>query len=452
MKIKVENVRCTIIEWPPKPWDERLRKAFTKRAKQAFWAAKTRPGWSGDTAFISEKRGQFSTGLLPLVLEWAEEEGFDVELDDRRVKPVDWQPNQTFGSFQLRDYQLASLEACKENPRGILKVSTGGGKSLILAALLKHLPCKALLLVERVNLAVQTKDKFVKEYGFKEKEVGIVGDQFLETGRRVTIATVQSAHKLEDLNAYEMVLIDENHHAKAKSYIAVLKNMGNAYYRYGVSGTPFAGDPVEDMYRMTQLGPLLYEISTQELSEKGVLARPTIRFIEITKPNVVGMRPYLNQYKAGIVQNEFRNRLVAKFANELKGKTLILFRMIEHGQILHDLIPNVWYVDGNTPTLERNRIITAFNKSSNATLLGSTVFDEGIDFSAIQHLIIAGGEKSVIKGIQRLGRGLRREAEGQSTVNVIEFLDKQGEILERHSKKRMKLYASEGHEVKIFKL
>ena len=360
--------------------------------------------------------------------------------------------SKKIANFQLRDYQMGALEACSERHRGLIKVSTGGGKTAIAAALIKHIGLKTLVLVERVNLATQTKEAYI-DYGFKKSDVGVLGDKYNEQNGSVLITTVQSSHKIEDLDSYEVVIADESHHVKAKTYIKLLRKMKNAYYRFGFSGTVFGEDDVDDTYRISQFGNIIYEIGTKTLVEAGVLAKPTIRMIEIKKPQCGHISPYIEEYKLGIANNYHRNNIIAKFANQLQGKTVILFKFIEHGQNLHKLIPNAMcYMDGDTPTKERSKMLKAFNRASQGVLIASTIMDEGIDFSSIDHLIIGGGEKSVIKGIQRLGRGLRSDGSGKDTVNVIDFWDKTSNTLERHSRKRMKLYQAESHTVKIFKL
>lgn len=452
MKITVHNTRCSITEFPPSPYDKALIKEFTRKSANTFWAQKNVKGWTGATHFISAKKGMFSSGLLPLILAWAKKQEIDVELDDQRIVP---KAGTTFvnklNTYTLRDYQEEAVKAAIKEHRGIIKVPTGGGKTLIAASIIQTLKLDTLFIVERINLATQTKQRWVEQYGLDENDIGIVGGSFEESDKKVVITTIQSVHKLTDLDRFDVVILDEMHHAKAQSYISFLKNMDKCYYRFGLSGTPFGGDPVEDMYRVAQFGPIIYELKTQTLIDEGVLSKPTIRMIEISKPNVDYMSPYLAQYKEAVANNRYRNFIICKFARELKGKTLILFKLIEHGTNLRERLPQALYIDGNTPAMTRDYMLNEFYHMDRGIMLASTVVDEGIDFSSMENLIVAGGEKSAIKGIQRLGRGLRAKEKGD-TVNVIDFYDDTCSTLLKHSRKRMKLYKEEGHTVKLFKL
>ena len=407
----------------------------------------------------------FPTGLLPQVLKWAEDEGITVKLDDRRklsTPPnLDIQTQYGFNKdenkpYELRHYQLDSVKAALKGanlpvyfPRGIIKVATAGGKTLICAALIRQANVRTLLVLERVNLMNQTKKKFVKEYGFDESEVGVVGGGENEQGRLVTIVTIQSSHLLNDLDQFEMLISDEAHHSKAKTYINLYKNLKNCYYRFGLSGTPLNGDPQDDTYRISQFGDILFEIPTHQLIKEGVLSKPIIRVIEINKPWVEREPGWHAQYEKGIVTNFDRNNIIINFAKEFDGKVLILFKIIEHGKILHKYLPKSLYVDGETSHDIREKIFEGFNKSTEGILICSTIADEGLDFSGIDSLIVASAGKSLIKVIQRLGRGLRPNDNMQ--VNVIDFYDRTCTTLEKHSRARIKIYKDEGHSVKIFK-
>ncbi len=450
MKIEVHNVRSNIVEFPPDSQKKALLKAFTKKAKNAFWAQKSVKGWNGSTMFISAKKGMFPTGLLEIILIWCDKNNVEVELDDQRICPTPkgpkFDPDMLTG-ITLREDQSNAVKACLKADRGLIKASTGSGKTETVIALTKSLGLKTMIIVERANLATQTRKRFYKR-GFKRTDVGIVGDKYNQQNRQIVITMVQSSHKITNLEEYDVVLVDESHHSKAKTYITLLKKLTNAYYRFGFSGTTFGDDPVDDMYRISQFGNILCEISTQTLIEEGVLSRPIIRFIEINQPQLNFLNGYWDIYKAGIVRNNTRNNLIMKFARGFRGKTVILFKVIEHGQELKRLLPGALYIDGDIEPFMRDKILDGFSKVDEGILVASTVIDEGINFSNVANLIISGADKSPIKTIQRLGRGLRKN--DMMIVNVIEFFDKTNNMLERHARKRMKVYKEEGHEIKIF--
>jgi superfamily II DNA or RNA helicase len=71
-------------------------------------------------------------------------------------------------------------------------------------------------------------------------------------------------------------------------------------------------------------------------------------------------------------------------------------------------------------------------------LIASSILDEGADVPEIDTVVIASAGKSAIKGIQRIGRGMRRMA-GKELV-VYDFVDRHAPVLLRHSKMRKRVY------------
>jgi superfamily II DNA or RNA helicase len=79
-------------------------------------------------------------------------------------------------------------------------------------------------------------------------------------------------------------------------------------------------------------------------------------------------------------------------------------------------------------------------------LIATTIFDEGVDVSGINCLFLAGGGKSMRQLLQRIGRGLRKKADG-SGIEVYDVLDYHNEHLARHTLERYKVYKSEGFDI-----
>ncbi len=83
-------------------------------------------------------------------------------------------------------------------------------------------------------------------------------------------------------------------------------------------------------------------------------------------------------------------------------------------------------------------------------IIASTIFDEGIDLPNIQTVILAGGGKSEIKNLQRLGRGLRKTT-GKVSLKLVDFIDTGSKTLKKHSEIRKGIWEEQGFVVKILK-
>jgi superfamily II DNA or RNA helicase len=60
------------------------------------------------------------------------------------------------------------------------------------------------------------------------------------------------------------------------------------------------------------------------------------------------------------------------------------------------------------------------------------------------------GNKSVLKTIQRVGRGLRKKDTGENVVTVIDFIDRTSDYLYRHSVSRCSVYVK--MKIKIYEV
>jgi superfamily II DNA or RNA helicase len=191
-------------------------------------------------------------------------------------------------------------------------------------------------------------------------------------------------------------------------------------------------------------GKVIYEIDPKPLIENKVLAKPKIKFIDNKVPP--GNTNWADTYDICIVKNKVRNEAIKKLVEEHNLPTLILIRIIEHGKVLNDLIPDSMFVSGIDDPLYRKELIEKFEKGEVKTVISSNIFNEGISINEIRLLIIASGGKSRIETIQKLGRGLRVKPD-KSEVLVYDFSDNGSYFTEKHSRMRKRIYEKAGFSV-----
>ena len=134
--------------------------------------------------------------------------------------------------MKLRDYQEDCLKQIeKKHNEGIHRqmvvLPTGAGKTVVFSELIKRKKLKTLVIAHRVELLDQARQK-LKQIA-PDIDAGIFcGDEKCHD-KQVTIASIQSAvNALELLKAenYELLIIDEAHHAPAKSYVKLMEYLG----------------------------------------------------------------------------------------------------------------------------------------------------------------------------------------------------------------------------------
>jgi superfamily II DNA or RNA helicase len=205
--------------------------------------------WDGRKHLYSIKTRRFPSGLLDDALAQATSYGYKVVLKDNRVRPDHpVKPWNLFGA-EKREHQTEAYEAAIKVGRGIIHHATGAGKTEVMAAIIQMLDLPAIVMVDQTTIAKQTRDRFAIRLG-RRKRLGLIIGERKQDGD-VVCASFQSlmsqyetdkengTHHLEKwLAKFDVLCLDEAHHAKARTYQTII-NLCPAYYRFGFSATPF---------------------------------------------------------------------------------------------------------------------------------------------------------------------------------------------------------------------
>ena len=125
---------------------------------------------------------------------------------------------------------------------------------------------------------------------------------------------------------------------------------------------------------------------------------------------------------------------------ESQSKTLIIVKNLAHAEILHNLIPGSLKLEGKNSLRERDEELKKFVSSGHQVIIGTTIFQTGVDIPEITHLINARGLKSEIATLQALGRALRIH-KSKTQVQIYDFYDKVP-YLHKHANMRIRAYKS----------
>lgn len=134
--------------------------------------------------------------------------------------------------MELRDYQKECLQNIEDQFMGgmnrqMIVLPTGAGKTVIFSELIKEKNLKTLVIAHRIELLEQAEDKIKR--AAPHIETGIFcGDKKCHD-KQVTIASIQSAYNHLDLlkaENYELLIIDEAHHAAAPTYRKLVEYLG----------------------------------------------------------------------------------------------------------------------------------------------------------------------------------------------------------------------------------
>ena len=429
-----------------------------------------RLGWDGLVSLLS-KNGEFLTGLIPQVVELLDN---DVELQDNRPA-INVSINDSV-SVNLLGYQRQAIDDAISNtyggvwwPRGVLQLATGGGKTECSIAMCQLISVPTMFIVHRTNLLYQAQERF-KKYGIISGVIGNGVFNLAPLGINVaTIATINAILKNKDDKRYaplmdavdktQQVFFDEAHLIASKLntgnlFTRVSSLFKNAPFRWGLTATPFMKDGYSDLLLMGCTGSVLSMVKSSYLVEQGYLAKPTVKIYNISSPMGIPKK-WRACYDDGIVHNSFRNEKIIELLTGLPKPAMVLTCFVEHAKKLLTLAEKaglrVMLATHQTSPEERADMLKSLVSGEYDALIVSTIFDEGIDCIEIASIVMAGGMKSKIKTIQRVGRGMRL-APGKTELTVIDFYDTTARHLLKHSKARIETYENEGFNIEYEKI
>lgn len=422
----------------------------------------------------------FYSGLLSLL-----PEGFTqyLEYEDTYPRDIPDIPAELIADSNqfsdLRDYQVSTVQSAIKSCRGVIKIATGGGKTFTIASVIRILDLPTLYICNSTAALKRLYDEFTNKLGFES--VGRIGGGHKDYDKKLIIAlvnsvargvSVQSERALQMLSTRGILIFDETHHLPARTWRSIGEHCP-APFRYGLSGTPFRSRDqlhYSDLTLIGLTGPMVVNISSEQLRQEGFLAEPLITFVCNPHPVVLRGRNKNNWrkiYTAGITRNPRRNGLAISIATQLYRqdyKVLIIIKEIEHGkQLLTQLrslgVEAEFRYGGDTiyktgefgELVQSNESISAtkarFEEATRFVLIGSQIMDEDVDIPSVNAIVLLSGGKSPIATIQRVGRGLRLKESGSNFVLVFDFLDEHPYQLLHHSNHRRRLYESEHFKV-----
>jgi len=472
--IKTKGNRARIFGDIPYGVISRLDRLLSYRLSGFEYSPAFKAGrWDGRFRILT-KNLEFPIGLVPKVAEFFEVETFNVSLEhlDGFISYNGSDINERLVEIEKtpRDYQREAADIALEKKRGIIKVCTGGGKTLIAALIAAEAGGNVVILVIGKDLLYQFHSFFEKIF---QKDIGMVGDGICDI-KDITIASIWTVGQaygmkgnkvlLDDdvpkeksvdkklfkdirdmISGANVTIMDEVHAAAAQTMQKIGVGI-NSQYVIGMSASPWrddgAGLLIESIF-----GEVIVNVTASELISKGFLVKPIIRFLSVPKMVGVGNN-YRAIYKNYVVNNEVRNSMVVKGGMKLVEQgfvTMILFKEIQHGNVLHDMFIDKGMepllLNGRMSSKVRNEGVERIINGECKLIMASTIFDIGIDFPNLGALVLAGSGKSSVRALQRIGRVIR-PFEGKEIAPVIDFRD-QAKYLRDHSKARGEMYAKE---------
>ena len=336
--------------------------------------------------------------------------------------------------IKLFDYQedmKERIEKALRLHRSVMaQMPTGTGKTYLLTAVIDSFVSnnpmeKVWIVVHRRELVSQIDETVRKFQSYSASNASFL----LSSVKTMSIQWLMR-HYDEIEEEPGLIVIDEAHHALAKTYKEMWERFPKAKF-LGLTATPcrLNGKGFTDLFDV-----LVQSWSVPEFISKGRLA--TYDFVSI-KSDGVTQRLIDSLQKRGAdgdYQNKEMDMLLNKkpsierlyrsleeFGKDRKG--IVYAINISHAQEITKLYQKhgvkAIAIDSKTPATERQQDIEAFKKGDIQVLVNVDIFSEGFDCPDVEFVQLARPTLSLAKYLQMVGRGLR-VAKGKKNCVIID--------------------------------
>lgn len=354
--------------------------------------------------------------------------------------------------YKLRPYQTDSVKAVihyfrKHTTPAVIVLPTGAGKSLVIAELARIAKGRVLVLAHVKELVEQNHAKY-ESYGEKGA-VFSAGLGRKETNQPVVFASVQSVVRNLDAfaNQFSLLVIDECHRVpdeKSSSYQKVISHvtelnpgikvlgltatpyrLGMGWiYQYHTRGQVRSEEPRFFRDCIFEL-PIRYLLDEQFLTPARMVDAPVLSYdFSALKPTSLG-RYKESELDMVIERSKRATPQIVSQIIQISGDRqgiMIFAATVRHAQEILSLLPSDQsdIVIGDTPTLDRDRIIQSFKNRERKFLVNVSVLTTGFDAPHVDLIAILRPTESVSLYQQIIGRGLRL-SEGKTDCLVLDY-------------------------------
>lgn len=413
-----------------------------------------------NTKIVSDANGEMTTDILQeFECLWNDQNTFcykdiieDYTYRYKREKTI-WKNSQA-----LRKEDL-SLETLKPNSmqsafmdhildfrkknihKALLLSATGTGKTYASAFAMKELhPDRILFVVHREQIARQSLNSYRRIFG-NCKSYGLLTGNEKNSGADFIFATVQTVSKPEvyrqfDKKAFDVIVLDECHHAGADSYQRIMSYFNPSFY-LGMTASPDTNN--YDIYALFDHN-IAYEIRLEQALKEDLLC-PFHYFgitdIEIDgkvlddQTGVINFKDLISDQRVSYILEKAEyygysgNRVKGLIFCSRKEEAKELSRKFNQCRKNEREFYHTEVLCGEDSQQFREETIHRLVDDSNNNCLDYIftvdVFNEGVDIPEVNQIIMLRPTQSPVIFIQQLGRGLRKFSEKEYVV-ILDFI------------------------------
>ena len=326
----------------------------------------------------------------------------------------------------LRPYQEIAVDdaatALDKHKNTIVVAPTGAGKTIMLSALVGkrfQVGNKVLVLQHRDELVRQNKTKFSRVNPDITTSI-VDGNEKDWSGSTIfsMVQTLSRENNLTNINHFDLVVVDESHHAVADTYMRIInkvKEANNSVEIVGFTATPNRGDKKGLKKVFTNCS---HQIEISTLIREGFLVPPKTFVIDVgVQKDLANVRKTVTDFDMSEVEKIMNKRainekIVAEWQDKAETrKTVVFCSTINHAQDVCDEFRRAniraEIVTGDTPSEERKQILKDLEHGDVQVVVNVAVLTEGFDAPPISCIVLTRPCSYKSTMVQMIGRGLR---------------------------------------------
>ena len=327
--------------------------------------------------------------------------------------------------YRLRDYQSEMLDRLLEEwgrYRGVMvQMPTGTGKTVLMAEVIRQFTedgGTVLVVAHRRELIEQIRQT-IRSFD-------------IDNGK-VRVESIQKLYKADyksDITTPGLVIVDEAHHALAKTYSTLWERWPQAKF-LGLTATPcrLNGAAFTDLFEV-----LLQSWDIQEFIDKGWLS--DFEYVSAAPENL--LMKQVGQLRKRGADGDYQTKEMVTvmdvpesishlyktyeaFAWGKKGIVYAIDR--QHAQHIaayyqtHGV--DACVIDARTPAKEREQLVSDYREDRLKVIVNVDIFSEGFDCPEVEFIQLARPTLSLSKYLQQVGRGMR-VSDGKSHVLILD--------------------------------
>lgn len=335
--------------------------------------------------------------------------------------------------IQPRFAQIDALEALHQTMeeqynKAMVIMATGLGKTYLAAFFAERFK-RVLFIAHREEILNQAKRSF--QQVMPDRTHGIYNGQHKDGEADCVFASIytlsmQKHRSMFEPNAFDLVVVDEFHHAAAKTYIKVMEYF-QPQFLLGITATPDRLDG-KDIYALCD-GNVAYQMHFIDAIRRGWLSPFQYYGVfdetDYSQIRWIGTRYDEQQLMAAQLHETYAEKIHGAWMQHKQTRTIGFCSSIRQADYLADYFrvqgAKVLSLHSYTTEMSREEAIRRLGAGDLDIVFTVDLFNEGTDIPSVDTLLFVRPTESLTIFTQQVGRGLRL-AEGKSHCVIIDLI------------------------------